>query len=209
MSFTQLGLRAELIEAVVSKGYAQPTPIQSQAIPAILEGRDLMGGSQTGTGKTAAFTLPMLQLLAAPRSGAQGGGKRTRPRALVLTPTRELAAQVGEKFLERFQGHQHAPRMSFRVGQCYYKSKQYAKASQSFDRFGKVFPDDALTSDALFWSGEAFRLAANNLEAFNRYNRCRTEHPASEAAKYARGRLALPEMLQQFEAAANSLDQDQ
>ena len=93
MSFAQLGLRAELVEAVTSKGYTEPTLIQSQAIPTILEGRDLMGGSQTGTGKTAAFTLPMLQLLAS-RSDQ---GRRTRnPRALVLTPTRELAAQVGD-----------------------------------------------------------------------------------------------------------------
>jgi TolA-binding protein len=118
-----------------------------------------------------------------------------------------IAAQVGEKFLERFQGHQHAPRLAFRVGQCYYKAKQYAKAGQSFDRFGKVFPDDVLASDALFWSGEAFRQGNNNLEAFRRYNRCRWDYPASEAAKYARGRLALPEMLQQFEAEANSVDQ--
>ena len=118
-----------------------------------------------------------------------------------------IAAQVGEKFLERYNGHQYAPRMAFRVGQCYYKAKQYAKAGQSFDRFGKIFPDDALAADALFWSGESFRLGANNLEAFRRYNRCRWDHPASEAAKYARGRLALPEMLQQFEAEANSVDE--
>ncbi len=93
MSFNELGLRAELIEAVVAKGYTQPTLIQSQAIPPILAGRDLMGGSQTGTGKTAAFTLPMLQRLAERRIESS---KRTRPRALILTPTRELAAQVGE-----------------------------------------------------------------------------------------------------------------
>ncbi|MFM7846833.1 MAG: tetratricopeptide repeat protein [Planctomycetota bacterium] len=117
-----------------------------------------------------------------------------------------IAAQVGEKFLERFTGHQHGPRMAFRVGQCYYKGKLYLKAGQSFDRFGKVFPDDNLAADALFWSGESFRLAANNLEAFRRYNRCRWDYPASEAAKYARGRLALPEMLQQFEADAASAD---
>ena len=118
-----------------------------------------------------------------------------------------IAAQVGVKFLERFNGHQHAPRIAFRVGQCYYKAKQYVKAGQSFDRFGKIFPDDALASDSLFWSGESYRLAANNLEAFRRYNKCRWDFPASEAAKYARGRLALPEMLQQFEAEANSVDQ--
>ena len=97
MQFAKLGLRAELVDAVATKGYSQPTPIQSQAIPLILEGRDLMGGSQTGTGKTAAFTLPMLQLLAEQRASAPRGNQaRKAPRALVLTPTRELAAQVGE-----------------------------------------------------------------------------------------------------------------
>ncbi|MEX2577974.1 MAG: DEAD/DEAH box helicase [Verrucomicrobiales bacterium] len=92
MSFNELGLRAELIEAVVAKGYTEPTLIQSKAIPTILEGRDLMGGSQTGTGKTAAFTLPMLQRLAE----NSGNSSRRTPRALILTPTRELAAQVAE-----------------------------------------------------------------------------------------------------------------
>lgn len=89
MSFLKLGLVAELAEAVAAKGYTEPTLIQSQAIPTILEGRDLMGGSQTGTGKTAAFTLPMLQRL------ANGRSRPKSPRGLVLTPTRELAAQVG------------------------------------------------------------------------------------------------------------------
>lgn len=92
MSFSELGLRAELVEAVEAKGYTEPTLIQSKAIPAILEGRDLIGGSQTGTGKTAAFTLPLLQKLA---GGGESRGRRN-PRALVLTPTRELAAQVGQ-----------------------------------------------------------------------------------------------------------------
>ena len=90
MSFPELGLVAALSEAVAAKGYQSPTPIQAQAIPPILAGRDLMGGSQTGTGKTAAFTLPMLQRLASGRSRPRS------PRGLVLAPTRELAAQVGE-----------------------------------------------------------------------------------------------------------------
>jgi TolA-binding protein len=114
-----------------------------------------------------------------------------------------VAAQVGEKFLERFDGHEWAPRMAFRVGQCYYKDKQYIQAAESFDRFAKVFPDDELCSDSLFWSGESFRMASNNSQAFRRYNRCRWDFPASEAAKYARGRLALPAMLQQFEIEAD------
>ncbi len=92
MSFDTLGLSAELLRAVSESGYSEPTPIQRQAIPVILEGRDIMGGAQTGTGKTAGFTLPMLQLL---NQHAQGKGQRP-VRALVLTPTRELAAQVAE-----------------------------------------------------------------------------------------------------------------
>ena len=93
MSFESLGLRAELLRAVSEKGYSEPTPIQRQAIPPILEGRDLMGGAQTGTGKTAGFTLPLLQRL---MSSEKPGKGRRAIRALVLTPTRELAAQVGE-----------------------------------------------------------------------------------------------------------------
>ncbi len=92
MSFESLGLRAEIIRAVTSKGYSQPTPIQSQAIPPVLEGRDLLGGAQTGTGKTAGFTLPVLHRLMSTEQGHQPG----KVRALVLTPTRELAAQVGD-----------------------------------------------------------------------------------------------------------------
>ena len=94
MSFESLGLRAELLRAVSEKGYSNPTPIQQQAIPLILEGRDLMGGAQTGTGKTAGFTLPLLQKLILSADKAQKG--RRPIRALVLTPTRELAAQVAE-----------------------------------------------------------------------------------------------------------------
>jgi ATP-dependent RNA helicase RhlE len=90
MSFELLGLKPELLRAVAEKGYSTPSPIQSQAIPAVLSGRDLIAGAQTGTGKTAAFVLPILQRLT---QTAQVG--RT-PRALVLTPTRELAAQVAE-----------------------------------------------------------------------------------------------------------------
>jgi len=115
----------------------------------------------------------------------------------------DVAAQVGEKFLERFDGHQWAPRMAFRVGQCYYKAKQYQDAGKAFDGFAKTFPDDGLCADSLFWSGEAFRMANNDREAYRRYNRCRWDFPSSDAAKYARGRLALPNMLRQFEADAN------
>ena len=93
MSFSKLGLMADLQRAIVAQRYVRPTPIQSQAIPAILQGRDVLAGAQTGTGKTAAFTLPMLQLLSQQTRRNESGHKA--PRALVLTPTRELAAQVG------------------------------------------------------------------------------------------------------------------
>jgi ATP-dependent RNA helicase RhlE len=91
MSFSSLGLSAELLRAVSEKGYTQATPIQLQAIPVILEGRDILAGAQTGTGKTAGFTLPLLQ-----RLNSQPPGARRVVRALILTPTRELAAQVEE-----------------------------------------------------------------------------------------------------------------
>jgi ATP-dependent RNA helicase RhlE len=94
MSFNTLGLSAELLRAISEQGYTEPTPVQEKAIPAILEGRDIMAGAQTGTGKTAGFTLPMLQRLVDGRD-SQGQGRRPI-RALILTPTRELAAQVGE-----------------------------------------------------------------------------------------------------------------
>lgn len=92
MSFTTLGLSAPLLKAIQDQGYTEPTPIQKQAIPVILSRKDILAGAQTGTGKTAGFTLPLLQLLSTT--------KPTKPeqsvRALILTPTRELAAQVGE-----------------------------------------------------------------------------------------------------------------
>ena len=92
MSFERFGLSAALLRAIADQGYREPTPIQQQAIPLILEGRDVLAGAQTGTGKTAAFTLPLLQRL----DKTHQGGQRKRVRALILTPTRELAAQVGE-----------------------------------------------------------------------------------------------------------------
>ena len=91
MNFEDLNLAPAILRAVQEQGYNQPTPVQAQAIPVVLEGHDLLAGAQTGTGKTAGFTLPMLQLLSS-RPGAQPGCIR----ALVLTPTRELAAQVEE-----------------------------------------------------------------------------------------------------------------
>src|SRR5579871_4660134 len=94
MPFASLGLRAELLRALDAAGYTVPTPVQAQAIPVILAGRDILAGAQTGTGKTAAFTLPLLQRLnAAP---ARPPRSFHPVRALILTPTRELAAQVEE-----------------------------------------------------------------------------------------------------------------
>jgi ATP-dependent RNA helicase RhlE len=92
MSFETLGLSAELLRAIREQGYTDPTPVQAKAIPVILAGKDVLAGAQTGTGKTAGFTLPMLQRLS---KNTQHTGKRP-VRALILTPTRELAAQVGE-----------------------------------------------------------------------------------------------------------------
>src|SRR5580765_1004581 len=93
MSFDQLGLTPELLHAVADQGYTEPTPVQRESIPLVLAGRDLLAGAQTGTGKTAAFVLPMLQLLATTQPRHSG---RPRIRALILVPTRELAIQVEE-----------------------------------------------------------------------------------------------------------------
>jgi ATP-dependent RNA helicase RhlE len=97
MSFEELGLSAEVLRAVIEEGYDTPTPIQQKAIPVVLAGLDVMASAQTGTGKTAGFTLPLLQRLSESK-GPQRGGKKGPPpiRALILTPTRELAAQIAE-----------------------------------------------------------------------------------------------------------------
>jgi superfamily II DNA/RNA helicase len=92
MSFESLGLSAPVLQAVAEKGYTTPTPIQEKAIPIVLMGRDVLGCAQTGTGKTASFVLPMIDILAGSR------GKMRMPRSLILEPTRELAAQVAENF---------------------------------------------------------------------------------------------------------------
>ena len=94
-AFAGLGLREELLRALGDAGYTQPTPIQAQAIPLVLDGRDVLGGAQTGTGKTAGFALPLLQRLYEAPSNRPSPGRRP-VRALILTPTRELAAQVEE-----------------------------------------------------------------------------------------------------------------
>lgn len=92
MTFNDLNLNASLLKAINDQGYTTPTPVQAQAIPFILEGRDMLAGAQTGTGKTAGFTLPLLQILSEQKTPKN----HRKIRALILTPTRELAAQVGE-----------------------------------------------------------------------------------------------------------------
>ncbi len=91
-TFDALGLSESVLKAVTDAGYQKPTPIQAQAIPYVLMGRDILGCAQTGTGKTASFTLPMIDIL------ASGRAKARMPRSLILTPTRELAAQIAENF---------------------------------------------------------------------------------------------------------------
>src|SRR3974377_151625 len=99
MPFSKLGVSAKVLAAVKAAGYPAPTPIQEQAIPHVLARRDVLGIAQTGTGKTAAFTLPMLTLL------EQGRARARMPRTLILEPTRELAAQVEESFARYGANH--------------------------------------------------------------------------------------------------------
>ncbi|MGE5722710.1 MAG: DEAD/DEAH box helicase, partial [Sphingomonadales bacterium] len=108
MTFADLGLSDELLRAVGESGYDEPTPIQRQAIPSVLMGRDLIGIAQTGTGKTAGFVLPMIDIL------AQGRARARMPRSLILEPTRELAAQVAENF-EKY-GKYHKLNMALLIG---------------------------------------------------------------------------------------------
>jgi superfamily II DNA/RNA helicase len=106
--FEDLGLGSQILQAVRDAGYSTPTPIQAQGIPPVLKGRDVIGIAQTGTGKTASFTLPMIELL------ARGRAKARMPRTLILEPTRELAAQVAESF-EKY-GKYHKLSMALLIG---------------------------------------------------------------------------------------------
>ncbi|MBP2227200.1 superfamily II DNA/RNA helicase [Azospirillum agricola] len=108
MLFSELGLGPDVLRAIEDKGYTQPTPIQEQAIPWVLQGRDVLGCAQTGTGKTAGFTLPMISLLASGRARAR------MPRSLILEPTRELAAQVADSF--EMYGKYHKLSMALLIG---------------------------------------------------------------------------------------------
>ena len=108
MSFEELGLSAPVLQAVTEKGYTTPTPIQEKAIPIVLMGRDILGCAQTGTGKTASFVLPMIDIL------SEGRAKSRMPRSLILEPTRELAAQVAENF--EIYGKYHKLNMALLIG---------------------------------------------------------------------------------------------
>jgi superfamily II DNA/RNA helicase len=108
MSFADLGLSPELLKAVTDAGYSEPTPIQASAIPSVLMMRDIIGIAQTGTGKTASFVLPMIDVL------AHGRRRALMPRSLILEPTRELAAQVAENF-EKY-GKEHDLKMALLIG---------------------------------------------------------------------------------------------
>ena len=124
MSFETLGLNAELLRAITESGYTTPTPIQEKAIPVVLDGKDVMGIAQTGTGKTAGFTLPMIQRL------STGRAKARMPRSLILEPTRELAAQVAESF-EKY-GKYHKLNMALLIGGVSYED-QDAKITRGVD----------------------------------------------------------------------------
>src|ERR1041385_2622460 len=121
MSFADLGLSPEVLQAVRDAGYETPTPIQEQAIPYVLMGRDVLGCAQTGTGKTAGFTLPMLDILAAGRARAR------MPRSLILEPTRELAAQVAQAF--ETYGKHHKLSMALLIG-----GESFADQERKLDR---------------------------------------------------------------------------
>jgi ATP-dependent RNA helicase RhlE len=94
MSFQSLNLIQPILDAIIDEGYTVPTPIQQEAIPVIMQGTDMLGCAQTGTGKTAAFALPILQIL----SLSKTYDKKKKIRSLIITPTRELALQIGESF---------------------------------------------------------------------------------------------------------------
>ncbi len=99
MQFSSLNLSTQILNALSDEGYVTPTPIQAQAIPPALEGRDVLGCAQTGTGKTAAFALPIIQHLSDPNNNTNRRSRGPRPtRALILSPTRELATQIGDAF---------------------------------------------------------------------------------------------------------------
>ncbi|WP_448187555.1 DEAD/DEAH box helicase [Azospirillum sp. sgz301742] len=121
MLFSEIGLGSDVLRAIEDKGYTTPTPIQEQAIPWVLQGRDVLGCAQTGTGKTAGFTLPMIDILASGRARAR------MPRSLILEPTRELAAQVADSF--EMYGKYHKLNMALLIG-----GEQFTEQVKKLDR---------------------------------------------------------------------------
>ena len=124
MNFTELGLSPKVLEAITAAGYTTPTTIQAQAIPHALQRKDVLGLAQTGSGKTAAFVLPMLTLL------EKGRAKARMPRTLILEPTRELAAQVQEAF--ETLGAQHKLTVALLIGGVAFEP-QAAKINRGAD----------------------------------------------------------------------------
>ncbi|MEM9495551.1 MAG: DEAD/DEAH box helicase [Pseudomonadota bacterium] len=124
MKFEDLGLQPKLLDAIAASGYTEPTPIQQEAIPPAIEGRDVLGIAQTGTGKTASFTLPMIERL------SKGRARARMPRSLVLAPTRELAAQVSDNF-EKY-GANHKLSMALLIGGVSF-ADQDAKLTRGVD----------------------------------------------------------------------------
>src|SRR5258708_39604987 len=125
MGFSELGLSPELLQAVSDAGYTIPTPIQLQAIPHVQRGRDVLGCAQTGTGKTASFVLPMIDMLAAGRARVR------MPRSLILEPTRELATQVAASF--EIYGKHHRLTMALLIG-----GESFVDQEGELDRGGDV-----------------------------------------------------------------------
>lgn len=124
MTFDELGLGPKVLKAVSDSGYETPTPIQAEAIPHVLQGKDVLGIAQTGTGKTASFTLPMIELL------SRGRARARMPRSLILEPTRELAAQVAENFT--LYGKNHKLSMALLIGGVSF-SEQEKKLDRGVD----------------------------------------------------------------------------
>ena len=122
--FSDLNLNPKILQAIEEAGYETPTPIQDEAIPAAINGKDVLGIAQTGTGKTASFTLPMIHLL------ARGRARARMPRSLVLCPTRELAAQVAESF-KKFSSY-HKLSMALLIGGVSF-TEQNAALSKGVD----------------------------------------------------------------------------
>ena len=129
MGFELLGLSDPTLSAVADAGYTEPTPIQAGAIPQCLMGRDILGIAQTGTGKTASFTLPMIDIL------SEGRARARMPRSLILEPTRELAAQVAESF-EKY-GKNHKLSMALLIGGVNFKDQEKA-LDRGADEIGRA-----------------------------------------------------------------------